>query len=94
MKQFKILKDIASFLLFAILFTTCKEPTTLIDPSPKEDIVPQTDIPWSSLADTPWPMHHHDPQSTGRSNYSGPQNGIISKKVYVGMSVSGIFNWL
>ncbi len=64
-------------------------------PKPDEDYPfpetnPQINIPWPSLADSPWPMHHHDPQSTGRSQYAGPQQGIIYKKVPMAASVSGI----
>lgn len=33
----------------------------------------QVDIPWPTLADSPWPMIKHDPQLTGRSPYKGPQ---------------------
>jgi outer membrane protein assembly factor BamB len=39
--------------------------------------MPQQDIPWPSLADSPWPMQHHDPQHTGRSPYRGPQMGRL-----------------
>jgi hypothetical protein len=65
------------FLLLLFLTGSCKENPT--DPPPeKEDIVPQSNITWLSLADTPWPMYHHDPQSTGRSEYIGPQSGNIT----------------
>jgi len=37
----------------------------------------QEDILWPSLADSPWPMFHHDPQSSGRSKYSGPILGLL-----------------
>jgi len=37
----------------------------------------QEDIPWPSLADSPWPMYHHDPQSSGRSKSDGPQLGEV-----------------
>jgi outer membrane protein assembly factor BamB len=37
----------------------------------------QQDIPWSTLADSPWPMSHKNPQSTGRSEFKGPQLGKI-----------------
>lgn len=37
----------------------------------------QEDIPWPTLADSPWPMSHKDPQSTGRSEFKGPQLGKI-----------------
>lgn len=75
------------FLASSLLFVKCE--TSLNEPI-DEDIVPQIDIPWPSLGNVSWPMHHHDPQSTGRSKYSGPQNGILAKKVYVGTSESGI----
>ena len=47
--------------------------------NPGEEFPPgyQKEIPWPSLADSPWPMNHHDPQSTGRSQYAGPKEGII-----------------
>ncbi|MCX6151758.1 MAG: PQQ-binding-like beta-propeller repeat protein [Ignavibacteriales bacterium] len=37
----------------------------------------QQDIPWPSLADSPWPMNHHDPQSTGRGDQVGALSGVI-----------------
>jgi outer membrane protein assembly factor BamB len=37
----------------------------------------QVDIPWPTLADSPWPMIKHDPQFTGRSPYKGPQSPTI-----------------
>jgi outer membrane protein assembly factor BamB len=37
----------------------------------------QQDIPWPSLAESPWPMSHHDPQSTGRSSINGPVTNTI-----------------
>jgi len=60
--------------LFLIL-TSCD--TT--DPKPPEEKPPgyQEDIPWPSLADSPWPMNHGNPQSTGRSKYYGPTQGVI-----------------
>jgi len=58
------------------------------DPIP--ETYPQENIAWPSLGDTPWPMHHHDPQSTGRSQYAGPQGGVVYKKVNAGVSESGI----
>lgn len=63
-------------------------------PRPEEDdpipeINPQENIAWPSLGDTPWPMHHHDPQSTGRSQYAGPSAGIIDGQFNAGYSVSG-----
>ena len=68
MKQIQPLKFLVFFLIFVLI--SCKE--TPREPEKKEDISSQVDIPWPSLADTPWPMFHHDPQSTGRSKYAGP----------------------
>jgi len=62
-------------LLLLLLIFSCKEnPTT-----PNEPIKPpgyQEDIPWPSLAYSPWPMNHGNPQSTGRSKLIGPASGI------------------
>ncbi|GMU98024.1 MAG: hypothetical protein AMXMBFR51_07620 [Ignavibacteriota bacterium] len=38
----------------------------------------QVDIPWPTLANSPWPMIKHDPQFTGRSQYLGPQTPTVS----------------
>lgn len=37
----------------------------------------QIDYPWPSLASSPWPMNHHDPQGTGRSKFSGASSGLV-----------------
>jgi hypothetical protein len=37
----------------------------------------QNNIQWPSLSDSPWPIFHGDPLSTGRSKYEGPLNGVI-----------------
>jgi outer membrane protein assembly factor BamB len=37
----------------------------------------QGEIPWSTLADSPWPMMSHDPQATGRSPYVGPKTANV-----------------
>lgn len=37
----------------------------------------QSHTPWPGLADTPWPMFMHDPQHSGRSEYSGPDLGEV-----------------
>jgi outer membrane protein assembly factor BamB len=55
---------------------SCQKSTNpIITDKPPPGI--QEDIPWPSLADSPWPMYHGDPQSTGRSKYAGPVAGII-----------------
>ncbi len=69
-------------LLLLLLILSCKEsPIT-----PNEPIKPpgyQEDVPWPSLADSPWPTNHGDMQRTGRSKYSGPQQGVIYARVPV-----------
>ncbi len=64
---------LASLVMF---YTNCQKST-----EPGENNKPppgyQEDIPWPSLADSPWPMSHHDPQSTGRSKISGPITNTI-----------------
>jgi outer membrane protein assembly factor BamB len=38
------------------------------------------DIPWLSLSNSPWPISHGNVQRTGRSKFTGPQQGIIEWK--------------
>ncbi len=60
-----------------LLFTSCKESS--VAPKPVQNPPGyQVDISWPSLADSPWPMNHHDPQNTGRSKLLGPQLGQIA----------------
>jgi hypothetical protein len=39
--------------------------------------MPQFDIPWPSLADSPWPMSTVNPQGIARCSYSGPSLGVV-----------------
>ena len=50
--------------LMLVLLTTCD----LFDSSEPKPLPPgyQYDIPWPSLADSPWPILHRNPQATGR----------------------------
>jgi len=81
MKRLKFLLLILGILLIA----SCREKSP--SKPPDKNRHPQVDIPWPSLADSPWPMHHHDPQSTGRSPYVGPQQGKVAWKFNVGAPV-------
>ncbi|MCF8241899.1 MAG: hypothetical protein K9J16_10965 [Melioribacteraceae bacterium] len=54
-----------------LLIQSCKEKGTEPQPEPKPPGY-QEDIPWPSLADSPWPMYRADPQSTGRSRIPIP----------------------
>jgi outer membrane protein assembly factor BamB len=65
MRRIAMKKLIIILSVFFLIITSCD--TT--DPKPPEEKPPgyQEDIPWPSLADSPWPMEHGNPQSTGRS---------------------------
>lgn len=56
-----------------LLLLSChkKSPTG----PPNDNIHPQMDIPWPSLANSPWPITHGDAQCTGRSKFKGPREG-------------------
>jgi outer membrane protein assembly factor BamB len=73
MKLFKVV----TYLLIALLFHACysTEPDNGEPPKPPGY---QEDIPWPSLADSPWPMNRGNPQCTGRSKYPGPALGILN----------------
>ena len=82
--------------VFLVLSCDTTEPP-IIPPKPPGY---QEDIPWPSLADSPWPMYQHDPQNTGRSKYKGPQSGVtkgdydsvyIESSVVIGLNGSIIF---
>jgi outer membrane protein assembly factor BamB len=62
------------FILLSLLVASCtKDDITPPDDTPKK----QVDIPWPSLAKSPWPMNHGNPQGTGRSSSFGPATGTI-----------------
>ena len=71
---------LTTLLISIVIFTSCKEKVT----NPPDIPLPegyQQDIPWPSLADSPWPINHGDPQSTGRSKFVGPLLGVLNKVV-------------
>lgn len=65
------------FFAFLVIFCTSCQKSTEPSENDKPPTGYQEDIPWPSLADSPWPMHHGNPQSTGRSKEMGPNLGII-----------------
>ena len=69
-------KYIVLIALLVIGFSNCQKSTEPIG-NDKPPPGYQEDVPWPSLADSPWPMNHHDPQSTGRSKALGPTLGVI-----------------
>jgi outer membrane protein assembly factor BamB len=66
------------FYLFSLFLSACSDSGTNPTPQPPGY---QEDIPWPSLADSPWPMYHHDPQNTGRTNYPGPTTGNMAWEI-------------
>ncbi len=70
----------AVILLLLFLSSGCKKDSPT-EPQPTKPPGYQEDIPWPSLADSPWPMFQHDPQFTGRSKYIGPSCGIITSTI-------------
>jgi len=64
-------------LLGLVFWLSCQREKTPVTPPIRGNIHPQVDIPWPSLANSPWPMFHHDPQHTGRSSYIGAQKGKL-----------------
>lgn len=62
------------FFLITLFCAGCKDESTSPEEKPEGC---QQNIPWPSLADSPWPMYRADPQNTGRSKSSGVMTGII-----------------
>jgi outer membrane protein assembly factor BamB len=73
----KVTLGLSFLLILTVLTCHKKNPTS----PPAEEIpatMPQTDITWPSLANSPWPMYLHDPQHTSRSPLPGPLKGEYS----------------
>ncbi|MDZ7261535.1 MAG: PQQ-binding-like beta-propeller repeat protein [candidate division KSB1 bacterium] len=73
-------KSYLSLLILILLLFDCsrdKKPLEPEQPSPIPCTMPQTDIPWPSLANSPWPMSTVNPQGIARSRYLGPQEGKV-----------------
>jgi hypothetical protein len=91
--KFGAVKFFILFLLTFLITTSCD----LTDPK-KDNPKPegyQEDIPWPSLADSPWPMHHGNPQSNGRIKFNVLINGSINwefknpnKYIVAGVAIS------
>lgn len=93
------MKILKIFVIACVVFMACDDNSTkpeieqVVNDTTKVIIdTTQINIVWSSLADTPWPMYHHDPQSTGRSQYSGPSSGLVESIKFDNcrMTMSGI----
>ncbi|MDZ7272317.1 MAG: hypothetical protein ONB17_11945, partial [candidate division KSB1 bacterium] len=55
----------------------CARDKSPLGPVEGPAVCPQHEVPWASLANSPWPMFRHDPQFSGRSPYVGPRRGRI-----------------
>jgi outer membrane protein assembly factor BamB len=78
----------AMVLLVLVLNLSCDHSTAIVSNGASiPSQMPQVDIPWPSLANSPWPMYLHDPQHTGRSPYRGPQEGKVEWRFETGNSV-------
>jgi sugar lactone lactonase YvrE len=76
---YKVLQIFFSLFLIVSIYS-CKDSP--VDPPP--DNKPpgyQEDISWPSLGSSAWPTKNADMQRTGRSKYTGPQQGIIFKSI-------------
>jgi hypothetical protein len=69
-------KLLVTLVLFALMLVGCRKDDSSTNPSP-EPSGRQHDIACPSLANSPWPMNHGNPQSTGRSKLPGPTRGLL-----------------
>jgi len=81
-------KTILVIISFICLIAGCNTTDPISEPERPPGY--QEDIPWPSLADTPWPMHHGDPQGTGRSKNLGPTTGLAAYTIASGESQTGM----
>ncbi|MBZ0180052.1 MAG: PQQ-binding-like beta-propeller repeat protein [Melioribacteraceae bacterium] len=73
-----LLKNISIIFLFSSFLFSFIISCDSTDPKPPEKPPGyQEDIPWPSLADSPWPIYRGDPQCTGRSSIIQNTQGII-----------------
>jgi len=77
----KKLITIIGALIIALTLINFQCNDNVVEPPPGNPPGYQEDIPWPSLADSPWPKHRHDPQNTGRSIYSGPKAGVLNWEI-------------
>jgi len=79
MNRLKIISIIFLLSTFLFSFVISCDST---DPKPPEKPPGyQEDIPWPSLADSPWPMYHGDPQNTGRSTTMLSISGVVTDTI-------------
>ncbi len=65
---------------FLLLNAGCKKDSPT-EPLPTKPPGYQEEVPWPSLANSPWPMVYGNPQLNGRSTHSGITSGTINWKI-------------
>ncbi|MBC7187152.1 MAG: PQQ-like beta-propeller repeat protein [Calditrichaeota bacterium] len=66
-----------SFVVVSGVLVWCTRDKTPLGPVERAGLCPQQEIPWPSLANSPWPAPHGDMQCTGRARYPGPREGRL-----------------
>lgn len=89
MRHKKIINMLILLLTAALLFS-CEESTGPDNGDEQKPPGYQEDIPWPSLADSPWPMSNGNPQNTGRSREELNLSGIIEDEINAQYMQSGI----
>lgn len=76
-----MIKTIKYLVVFSLILLSSIECSDSVTNPPNYPPGYQFDIPWPSLADSPWPIYQNNPQSNGRSKNIGPKNGLIINKI-------------
>ena len=72
---------VAIIIALALVNFQCND--NIVDPPPGNPPGYQEDIPWPSLDENPWAIHHGNSQFTGRSRYPGPTEGRVEWKIRI-----------
>jgi len=75
LKNISIIFLLSSFILSFIISCDSTDPKP-----PEKPPGYQEDIPWPSLADSPWPIYRGDPQNTNRSKFNSVK-GLLDWKI-------------
>ena len=86
----KKLITIIGALMIALTLVNFQCNENIVEPPPGNPPGYQSDIPWPSLADSPWPIYRGDPFGRGLSNGLGANSGIIDWEIDTVMALSGI----
>lgn len=69
------------FLFILLALFACQKSFDSIEEEKKLPPGYQKEIPWPSLANSPWPKFQGDAQCTGRSKSNGPATGMVSWQI-------------